>query len=142
MDFRSDSVEATVRALGSSGGAGFGELGESGCVAVRGGRRVQVMLELPTLFISMVCLFAVPALLICGFSKVLPSYVVTPLLLLNLGVLLVLRRFKSWLLSVCLGSRPESLLKAYSGLPREYVGLENGDTYKNALLMCYPDDVF
>jgi hypothetical protein len=96
------------------------------------------MLEVSTLLISIVCICAVPALVISQLRGVLPSHLFLPLLVADLGVLLVLRRVQYGLLSIRLASRSDSLLNVFRDLPRRYVGLEDGDTYQKTKLL--PED--
>lgn len=141
MDFRSEAVKATLSALGSSPGAALTDLYDSGIIPVSGGRRWQIMVELPTLFISTACMCAVPSLPILALRGLLPLPLLVPLLVVNLGILLVLRRFKSWFLSAYLSSRKDSLMKAFGNLPKKYVGIEDGNTYKKTKLVIEDEGV-
>jgi hypothetical protein len=141
MDFRSDAANATVGKLNNRAGISLSELGESGCIPLSGGRQVQAMFEIPALLISIVCMVAIPALIIGSMVGIVPSRLVFPLLIANLGLLLVLRRIKSWILRVYLSSRSDSLLKAFGNLPNRYVGMEDGNTYSKGKLLIEDEGV-
>jgi hypothetical protein len=130
MDFRSGPVEATLRALASSPGAALSDLGESGCIPVAGGRRWHYIVELPTLVISLACSACAFGALPLKLLGVLPSRLLLPVLIVGLGVLLVVRWIKAVLLGIYLSSRSDSLLKAFSELPRKSVGLEDGESHQ------------
>jgi hypothetical protein len=61
---------------------------------------------------------------------VLPLRIFLLVIVISLSVLLVLRRIKSLLLRTRLYSRKDSFLKAFGDLPKKYVVIENGNTYR------------
>jgi hypothetical protein len=141
MDFRSGPVEATLRAMANSPGAALSDLGISGCIPVSGGRRWHYIVELPAVLISMFCMVFAFLALPLKLLGALPSRLFFPVLLVVLGLLLVLRKIKSMILGAYLSSREDSLLKAFSHLPRKPVGLEDGETHKKLKLVIEDEGV-
>jgi hypothetical protein len=88
------------------------------------------MVEIPTSLISTLCMLCGCLALPLTLIGVLPYRIFVPAVVVGLTVLLVLRRIKSLLLRARLSSRSDSLLKAFDNLPKKYVAIENGNTYR------------
>jgi len=138
MDFRPEAAEATLKKLNHPPGTALAELGESGCIPIPGGRRAHCAVELPTVFISTICMLSALLALPVTWAGVLPSRLTYPILLVGLGIALVLRQIKSLILKAYFSSRSDSLLKSFAHLPAKAVGLEDGKTHKKTKLV--PED--
>jgi len=137
-DFRSAAAEATVARLNHSPGLSLADVGESGCVPIPGGRRVQCLLELTTLCLSMVCLLSSFLVLPLSWFGIIRLGIALPILLVGLVVSLVFRKIKSLILRMHLASRPDGFLKTFAHLPSVAVAIEDGRTQRKTKLV--PED--
>jgi hypothetical protein len=139
-DFRDAAAQATINRLNHSPGVALADLGESGCLWIPGGRRVQYLIEIPTLLLSLSTLLCgIVVLPLAWFQILRPYWVALPILLVGLLVSLFFRKFKSWILKLYLASRPESFLKTFGHLPTLPVAIEDGKTQKKAKLIAEDD---
>ena len=135
MDFRANAAESTRALLNRSPGRGVGDLGESGCIPIPGGRRVAWIAEMPVVVIQTACMLCAIGILPLTMMGVVPYRLFFPVLLIGFGVSLVLRKVKAVLLKAYLASRVDGLLKAFGDIPSVSIGLEDGQTYKKLKLV-------
>ncbi len=138
MDFRSTIAESTFRRTQDSSGDALVGLGESGCVLVPGGRRVQCLIEIPFLIFTFVAMVGVMAVGILSALNILPTRLRFILLSIGLAISLVSRWVKSLIMKPYLRLRSNSLLSAFKDLPLANVGIENWETRERIKMI--PED--
>jgi hypothetical protein len=138
-DFRSAAARATIARLNQSPGVALADLGDSGCIPIPGGRRIQYLIELPTLFLSLSTLLCGITVLPLAWFKIISPQWAFPILLVGLFVSLFFRKIKSWFLKMYLASRPDSFLKTFGQLPAIPVAIEDGKTQKKTKLVTEDD---
>jgi hypothetical protein len=138
-DFRSAAAQATIARLNQSPGLALADLGESGCLLIPGGRRVQCLIEIPTLLLSLSTLLCGIVVLPLAWFKIIPPQWALPILLVGLFVSLFFRKIKSWIVKWYLASRPVSFMKTFGDLPAIPVAIEDGKTQKKTKLIAEDD---
>jgi hypothetical protein len=131
IDFRAAAADATLKRLGNVSGVNLASMGDSGLVAVPGGgRRYQFWQAVLLNALIFACLLCVLATFPLSWMGVISRSSAMLISLLMLAVLLVMRTPQARILRAYLTSRPDGLLRAFDGLPRRSIGLEETRTYK------------
>src|SRR5262245_54723730 len=134
-DFRSEAADATVKRLASTSGAALANLGDSGCVPVPEGRRVQFWLAVLFTVVPFIFLVGLITTILLSARGVISRESAMLLLFVLLLLHLVARMPHAWLLKAYLSSRADGLLRAFESLPRKAIGLEDGRTFKKTKLV-------
>ena len=138
MDFRSEAAAATFQQLNATNGAALAELGESGCLAIPGGRRSLCIIEVSHFIVTLLLLLASLAMLPLALLGGFPRHVIVLVLAVMFVASLLIRLVKSLILKAFLARRADGLVKLCSHLPGKTVGLEEGRTHKKLKLV--PED--
>src|SRR6266478_3961438 len=104
-DFRTEAAEATLSKVRSMGGRSVGDLDESGCVFIEGGRGLRYAVEVPNFLIIIGCWILFLAVILLGLLGVFSEGTAVVVMLAGFAVALVVRKVRSILLKVFLSRR-------------------------------------
>jgi hypothetical protein len=130
MDFRTAPAGGTRDLLNVISTADLVNSPDSGCIPVSYGKHIQCCVELPVLMISLACLLASALALPLTWLEVLPGELTYPVLFITLAICLTQRMFSALIYRACLRMRSDNLLKLFAPLPRRFIKIEDGKTYR------------
>jgi len=129
-DFRAEAAAATVANLNDVAADQLAAWGESGCVALPGGRRPLHFLTWPHFILSLVCLLLVigtwPLRWLGKIDRDTVFLILVPGLLLSVSMPTI----RALVLRLFLARRPQGFVKAFRDLRPVVVGVEDARTYR------------
>ena len=138
MEFLREASTRSQTFLEGQADTSLPELDASLCIAIPGGKRLQACAELPVVVLSMLFLLVSICTLPLALLGHISFAIVAPVLLVGFCGSLVFRKIQYLFLHPVLSSREGSWLKAFPGLPRLSVNIEDGTTVKKVKVI--PED--
>jgi hypothetical protein len=129
-DFREPIAAATLQHLERLGSRHLLDLGESGCVPIAGGQRWLILMDVSHALIALACLLSLAASFVLSMLGLIPQNTFHLIALCVLGVVLLIRKVKAWLMKACLAARADNLIEA-AGVPTfRPIGIEEAKTLR------------
>lgn len=134
-DFREAVAAATEQKLERLGLRSLAGLGESGCAAVPGGKRLQYWIDIPHLILAVLCMLSGFTCILLSFLHIMPRQTFFIVMLSALAVTLCVRKVKAWIVRICLANRVGNMIRGAKGHPIRPVGIEEAQTLHKAKMI-------